>query len=180
MAPPAWISLALATLPHSAHLGRHRAPSCVPCAIQQFSLAIISRTVVCMSVLLPQSVPPSTSRPVSTSLFSCLHLYSCPANRFISTVFLDSLYMQQYMIFVSFFLTYFTLCNRFKSHLTHYSWLKLVLFYVRVTVHCIYVSHWYMYQQSIVYMYTLIYVSQLYPFICQWRHRLSSSLFKMA
>ena len=29
-----------------------------------------------------------------------LHLYSCPANQSISTIFLDSIYMQSYMIFV--------------------------------------------------------------------------------
>ena len=29
-----------------------------------------------------------------------LHLYSCPANQFIRTIFLDSIYMHSYMIFV--------------------------------------------------------------------------------
>ena len=39
----------------------------------------------------------------------CLHLYSCPADRLISTIFLHSIYMLWYMISVFLFLTYFTL-----------------------------------------------------------------------
>ena len=42
----------------------------------------------------------------------CLLLQFCPADRFISTIFLDSLYMHLYMIFVLLFLTCFTLYNR--------------------------------------------------------------------
>ena len=41
-----------------------------------------------------------------------LHLYSSPANRFINAFFLDSIYMNQYVIFVFLFLTYLTLYNR--------------------------------------------------------------------
>ena len=40
----------------------------------------------------------------------CLHVYSCPANRFNSTIFLDSVYMHQYDFFL--FLTYFTPYDR--------------------------------------------------------------------
>ena len=43
-----------------------------------------------MSMLLSQVIAPSSSPTVSTSLF-CLHLYSCPVNRFICTIFLDSI-----------------------------------------------------------------------------------------
>ena len=39
----------------------------------------------------------------------CLHLYSFPANRFINTIFLDSIYMCEYTIFVFLFLTSFIL-----------------------------------------------------------------------
>ena len=40
----------------------------------------------------------------------CLFLHCCPANKFISTIFLDSIHMLQHMIFI--FLTYFTVYNR--------------------------------------------------------------------
>ena len=61
--------------------------------------------------LLSQFIPPSPSHTVSTCLFSmCLHC--CPANRFIGTIFLDSIHMCWYIISVFIFLTYFTLYNR--------------------------------------------------------------------
>ena len=46
----------------------------------------------------------------------CLHLYSCPANRFICAIFLDSTYIRQYTIFVFLFLAYFTLYDRLQVH----------------------------------------------------------------
>ena len=46
-----------------------------------------------VSMLLSQIIPPSPS-PVCPKVCSlCLHLYSCPANWFISTIFLDSIYI---------------------------------------------------------------------------------------
>ena len=39
----------------------------------------------------------------------CLCLYSCHDSGFISTIFLDSMYMHQYTKFGFLFLTYFTL-----------------------------------------------------------------------
>ena len=65
-----------------------------------------------MSMFLSQrshSLPPLLSLYVSSLR---LRLYSCPANRFIKTIFLDSIYMHEYMVFVFLFLTYFTLNNR--------------------------------------------------------------------
>jgi len=56
-------------------------------------------------MLLSQLVPPSPSPPVSTLCSLCLHLYSCPPNRFINTTFLDFICMHWY-IFVFLFLTY--------------------------------------------------------------------------
>ena len=47
-----------------------------------------------VSVLLSQFVPPSPSPTGSTSL----HFHCCPANRFISTTFQDSIYMCYYTI----------------------------------------------------------------------------------
>ena len=46
-----------------------------------------------MSMLLFQFVPPSPAPAVSMSLLSISESYSCPAKRFISTIFLDSIYM---------------------------------------------------------------------------------------
>ena len=52
-----------------------------------------SELSVCMLMLLSQLVPPSPSPAVSTVCSLHLHLYSCPVDRFISTTFLDSIYM---------------------------------------------------------------------------------------
>ena len=78
---------------------------------------------VYMSMLLSHFVPacPSPSPcPQVHSLHLCL--YSCPAPRFIRTIFifLDSIYMCQHMVFVFLFLTYFTLYNRLQVHPPHY------------------------------------------------------------
>ena len=58
------------------------------------------------------SLSSSSSPPVHKSIPLCLHLHCCLAERFISTIFLDSISMHYYMIFVFLFLTYFTLFNR--------------------------------------------------------------------
>ena len=63
---------------------------------------------VCVSVLLCQFVPPSL--PSLCPRVGSLHLrlHCCPAERFICTIFLDSLYKYISMIFVFLFQTYFT------------------------------------------------------------------------
>ena len=38
-----------------------------------------------------------------------LRVYFCSANRFVSIIFLFSVYMRKYMVFVFLFLTYFSL-----------------------------------------------------------------------
>ena len=48
---------------------------------------------VYMSMLLSQFVPPSPSLTASRVCSLCLHLYSCPTNRFISTIFLYFIYI---------------------------------------------------------------------------------------
>ena len=85
----------------------------------------------------------------------CLSLNCCPANKFINTVFLNSIYMFWCTIFVFFFLTYFTLYNRLSAHSPHLNPLKSVLFYSSVIFHCVYVVHH-------------------YPYICRWTCRLLS------
>ena len=109
-------------------LGHHRAPGWAPCAAASHWLSVLHiRGYVC------QCYSPNASHPLLPPLCPqvCslrLHLYSCPANRFISTVFLDSMFMGYYMIFVFLFLTYFTLYDRLSVHPHHYKWLNFVPF----------------------------------------------------
>ena len=49
-----------------------------------------------VSMVLSQFVPPFPSHTVSNVCSLCLCLYSCPANRFISTIFLDSTTQQSH------------------------------------------------------------------------------------
>ena len=51
----------------------------------------------------------------------CLHFCFFSVNSIFSTVFLDSIYMHKYAIFVFLFLTYFTLYNRLQVHPPHYN-----------------------------------------------------------
>ena len=89
-------------------------------------------------------IPSFPCPTVSTSLFSCLDLYSCPADRFIRTIFLDSIYsiysifyicvcvcVNICYLFFSFWLT--SLCiigSRFiqliRTDSCSFSWLKLI------------------------------------------------------
>ena len=57
------------------------------------------------------SICPTLSFPYCVHKYCslCLCLCSCPANRFISTIFLGSICTHSYAILVFFFLTYFTL-----------------------------------------------------------------------
>ena len=81
-----------ASLTHySTPLGHRRAPGWVPCAMQQ--LAILHMVVYiwqCYFLNLIHTLLPSCVYYVHSLR---LRLYSCPANRSISTIFLDSTYM---------------------------------------------------------------------------------------
>ena len=66
-----------------------------------------------MSILLSQFVLPSPSPHVH--MFLCLHLNSCPAKRFISTIFLDFIYIY---IFINILYLFF-------SDLLHSVWQTL-------------------------------------------------------
>ena len=100
---------------------KHQADLSVLCGC--FPLAIyFTFGSVYMSMLLSQFVPaypyPSPCPQVHSL---CLHLYSCPAPRFIRTIFfLDSIYMCQHTVFDFLFLTYFTLYDRHQVHPPHY------------------------------------------------------------
>ena len=85
----------------------------------------MSRGVAHTSLLLC----PLTHTPLprcARKAFLCLCLYSCPANRFICTIFLDSTYMCSRRMLVFLFLTYSTLYDRqefefyFKSKGRHW------------------------------------------------------------
>ena len=81
-------------------------------------------------------------------------LFCCLAYRVVITIFLTSIYMLLYTVLVFLCLTCFTMCNKLQFHPSHRNWLKCVLFYSWVIVHC-------------------VHVPQLpYPFICQWTSRL--------
>ena len=79
------------------HLGRHRAPSCTPCAVQHVPTSYLFYTWLCIYV--KPNLPIRPTLPfLALCPFSirslCLCLYSYPTNRFICTIFLDSTYMR--------------------------------------------------------------------------------------
>ena len=63
----------------------------------------------CMYVSTALSIHPTFPQLCPHICALCLSLYSCPANRFTSTIFLDSTYVCQYMIVVLLFLFFSTL-----------------------------------------------------------------------
>ena len=76
------------------------------------------------------------------------HLHCCPANRLISSIFLDSIYMHKYTMIVFLFLT--SLCKIGSSLSTSLELMQMHSFYGWVVFHCIHVPQ------------------PLYPFICWW------------
>ena len=83
-------------------------------------------SILCMVVCICQCCALNSSHLVLTplcpevsSLQTQRHLYSCSANTFISTIFLDPLYMVNIKYMFSFY-NYFTLYDRLQVHLHHY------------------------------------------------------------
>ena len=150
ISPLYWTSLP----PHPIPLGHHRAPGWAPCVIQQLPTSYLFFTVVniCQCYSLGSSNPLFPLLPPQVHSLH-LHLHSFPANRFISTISLASIYMSWYIIFVFLLVTYLILNNRLQVHLPHYNWLKFIPFYGWVIFLCICVPH-------------------LCPFICWWTSRL--------
>ena len=99
-------------------IAKHRADLPELCGC--FPLAIcFTFGSVYMSMPLSHFVPAYPSPSPYPQVHSLhLRLNSCPAARFISPFFLDSIYMRQHMIFV--FLSDFTLCDRLQVHPPHY------------------------------------------------------------
>ena len=98
--------------------------SCFPLAIC-FTFGSVYMSMP-LSHFVPAYASPSPC-PQVHSLHLCL--YSCPATRFISTVFLDSIYVHQHPVFVFLFLTYFILYDRLQVHPPHYKILNFVPFH---------------------------------------------------
>ena len=81
--------------PHLTPLGHHRALSWAPCVIWQLPTSFLFYIQLCLYVnatlsICPTLPFPSASCPQVGSLRLSLH--SCPENRFISTICLDSIY----------------------------------------------------------------------------------------
>ena len=88
--PPSWTSLPPPTPSQPSRLLQSHGLSSLSHTANSHWLCIL-HMVMYVSVVLSQFVPPSPSPTVTTSLFLCLHPHCCPANRFISTIFLDSI-----------------------------------------------------------------------------------------
>ena len=124
-------------------LSCHGAPGWAPCTVQQIppSCAMdLTHSNVCMATLLSPFIsasPPPTPTHVHSQR---LHLHSCPANRFISTIFfLDSIYIYIYVNIQHLFFWLTLLCiigSRFiyfnstdsNSFLCMAEWYSIILF----------------------------------------------------
>ena len=105
--------------PDPSPVGHHRVWSWAPCAVQQLPTSyLFYHGSVHMSTLLSQFVPPAL--PLYPHICSlCLHLYFFPANKFICTIFLDSVYICiniQYLFF-SFWLTSLCVTDSTPTHI---------------------------------------------------------------
>jgi len=93
MSPPSWTSFPSLTPSHPSSLS------------QSPSLSFLSLTASMVMCMFPRYALHS-SHPLLPLLcqqvrFLCLCLHCCLANRFIGPIFLDSIYMHWYMVFVS-------------------------------------------------------------------------------
>ena len=111
--------------PHPSPPGHHRAPSWSPCVHSSFPLANLVYTWSCIYV--------NPNLPIHTTLLPalcphghsmCLSLHSCPADRFSSAIFLDS--VNKCVNIQYFFLSEFTLYDRLWVHPHHYNWPSFV------------------------------------------------------
>ena len=94
--------------------------------------------VIFVSVLLSQFVPLSPSLAVSTSLFSMSGSLSCPVNRFINTLFLDSIHMCVNIWYLFFWLTSLCIRGSWFIYLTRTD-SNLFLFMAGLVFHCVYI-----------------------------------------
>ena len=100
-------------LPHSIHLGCHRAPdlSSLNHTVNSQWLTILHILVYMFPCYYLHSSHPLLSLPESQVCSLCLNLHCCFANRFISTIFLDFMYIVLIYDICFHFLPYFSQCN---------------------------------------------------------------------
>ena len=94
--PPIWVT------------AEHRTEFCVLYSGSSLDTHFTQLVYICRSRS-PNSAHPT---PSPGPHVHPLRLYSCPANRFICTIFLDSTNKHYYMMFIFLFLIYFTLYER--------------------------------------------------------------------
>ena len=107
--------------PHQV-VAKHQADLREPCSCFPPAIHFTFGSVY-MSTLLSHIIPAYPSHSPCPQVHSLrLGLYSCPAPRFVRTIFffLDSRYMCQHTVFVFLFLIYFTLYDRLQVHPPHY------------------------------------------------------------
>ena len=134
-------------IPHLNPLGHHRALSWASCTINQIPNNYFKHHNVYNSILLSQFISPSPSYSMPRSPYT-MSGSICPENRFNSTIFLDSVYLYHYTIFVFLFLTSCTPYDRLHVHPHHNKWPNFISSYDWVTFQYVYVPQ------------------LLYPFIC--------------
>ena len=100
--------------PYPIPLGYHRAPT-LGSLCHTANSHWVSTLHVVVYMFQCYSLKPShlLSHPLGPKVCSlCLYLWCCHADKFIITIFLDSIYMCFYTVFVFLFLTYLALYNR--------------------------------------------------------------------
>ena len=134
--PPSWNPLPPPSSPHPSGLSQSTGFGCPASCIKLALLIYFTYGNVHILMLFSQIVPPSPS-PTESKVHS-LHLYllCCPACRIIAIVFINSINMYWYTVFVFLFLTYISQYNRFQFHPPHYSWIKCIPFYSWVIFYC--------------------------------------------
>ena len=117
MSPSLWPSVPLSSPSHPSRLSESTGLSSLGHAAKSHWLSILHMVVYmfpCNSPYLSHPLLPILCPHICSQY---LNLHCCPANRLISTIFLDSTYICINMIFVFLFLTYFTLYNRLPTSL---------------------------------------------------------------
>ena len=101
--------------PHPSGLSQSTGFECPASCIELALVVYFTYGDIHISMPSFQIIPPSPSPTESKSLFLYLCLFCCLACRIIITIFLNTMYMHQYTVFVSLFLTYSTLYNLIRT-----------------------------------------------------------------
>ena len=97
---------------HPTHLSCHRGLCWTSCVVQQLPITyLFLHMVMYMFQCYPLNSSHTLLSPLCPQICSlCLCFHCCPANKFISTIFLDSIYMHEYTTFVFVFVLLTSLC----------------------------------------------------------------------